>query len=83
MENISTMVASMHYELDIKRVRKATGKSVREIAYWMGVSQSTIYRIESGDIDASATQIADMAQLLSCTPGDLFVIKFADDANNA
>lgn len=82
MENISDMAAFMHYELDIKRIRKACGKSVAEIAADMWVSPSTVYRWESLDTDPSSADISKLAKLLSCTPGDLFVIKFANGANN-
>ena len=58
--------------MQLKKLRKQTGLSVKELADRAGVSQSYIYAIESGTRGANATKLSSIAQALGVPVADLY-----------
>jgi transcriptional regulator with XRE-family HTH domain len=58
--------------MQLKKLRKQTGLSVKELATRAGVSQSYIYAIESGTRGAQATKLPIIASALGVPVADLY-----------
>ncbi|ASS75084.1 hypothetical protein CIG75_08910 [Tumebacillus algifaecis] len=58
--------------MQLKKIRKQTGLSVKELADRAGVSQSYIYAIESGNRGANATKLSSIAHALGIPVADLY-----------
>jgi transcriptional regulator with XRE-family HTH domain len=58
--------------MQLKKLRKQTGLSVKELAARAGVSQSYIYAIESGTRGTQATKLPTIASALGVPVADLY-----------
>jgi transcriptional regulator with XRE-family HTH domain len=58
--------------MQLKKLRKTTGLSVKELAERAGVSQSYIYAIEAGSRGANATKLSSIANALGVPVADLY-----------
>lgn len=58
--------------MQLKKLRKQTGLTVKELAARAGVSQSYIYAIESGTRGAQATKLPIIASALGVPVADLY-----------
>lgn len=58
--------------MQLKKLRKQTGFSVKELAVRAGVSQSYIYAIESGTRGTNATKLDCIAHALGVPVADLY-----------
>lgn len=58
-------------ELRIRAVRKERGVSQRELARALGVSQSTLSRIERGERRVSVDRLVAIARALGVRPSDM------------
>ena len=57
--------------LELKKARQAAGMSMDEVAEKIGVSQSTLSRIEAGVAGVSSQRLIDMASAYGLSPSSL------------
>lgn len=56
----------------LRELRKASGKTVREISYESGVTQDTIFRIERGENPNTAvTTLLSICSAIGCSITDI------------
>lgn len=60
-------------ETKIRYYRKQAGLTQKQLAEAVGVDQSAVARWESGENNPTAARIMQIADVLGCNPGDLFV----------
>lgn len=58
--------------MQLKKLRKQTGLTVKELADRAGVSQSYIYAIEAGSRGTTATKLSSIASALGVPVADLY-----------
>lgn len=56
---------------NLKRFRKASGKSQAQVAAYMGVSVKSVSAWETGRVELKADHIVRLARYLGCTPNDI------------
>lgn len=57
----------------IRQLREQAGLTQKQLAEAVGVDQSAVARWESGENHPTAERIMQIADVLGCNPGDLFV----------
>lgn len=57
----------------IRQLREQAGLTQKQFAEAVGVDQSAVARWESGENNPTAERIMQIADVLGCNPGDLFV----------
>jgi transcriptional regulator with XRE-family HTH domain len=56
----------------IARIRKSKGLKQEQLADELGITTSTVSKIERGEIDASTTRLIEIAKALKVTPQEFF-----------
>lgn len=59
----------------LQELRRGHGMSVIQFARWMGVSQRTVQRYESGECDPKSTKLLRLARFYGVTVDDILVVK--------
>lgn len=57
----------------IRQFREQAGLTQKQLAEAVGVDQSAVARWENGENNPTAARIMQIADVLGCNPGDLFV----------
>lgn len=63
--------------------RKAKGLTQAQVAEIMGVEKETVSRMENGVISPTLPRLQQIAEILECSPGDLFRTGPANAADHA
>ena len=67
------MFTTNDFGVHLKRLRKRAGLSQAELGHAIGRGQSAISGFETGEMRPSAENIAELANILDCTPTDFFL----------